>query len=55
MRAAITDEIEELGNDYGTVLREAWVKSINALYPPESRRLSVDLCKAAHCPEENGG
>ena len=42
-RAAIADEIEDLGEAYRDVLRDGWVKHLSAAYPPGSNRLSLDL------------
>ena len=42
-RAAIADEIEDLGDCYRDALRDGWVKYLSAAYPPGSKRLSLDL------------
>ena len=42
-RAAIADEIEDLGDGYRDALRVGWVKYLSAAYPPGSNRLSLDL------------
>ena len=42
-RAAISDEIEGLGEGYQDALREGWGKYLSAVYPPGSKRLSLDL------------
>ena len=42
-RAAIADEIEDLGEAYRDVLRDGWLKHLSAAYPPGSNRLSLDL------------
>ena len=42
-RAAIADEIEDLGEGYRDALRDGWVKYLSAAYPPGSKRLSLDL------------
>ena len=42
-RAAIADEIEDLGDGYRDALRDGWVKYLSAAYPPGSKRLSLDL------------
>ena len=42
-RAAISDEIEDLGEGYCNALRDGWVKYLSAAYPPGSKRLSLDL------------
>ena len=42
-RAAIADEIEDLGEAYRDVLRDGWVKHLSAAYPPGSNSLSLDL------------
>ena len=42
-RAAIADEIEDLGEGYRDALRDGWVKYLSAAYPPGSKRLSLGL------------
>ena len=42
-RAAISDEIEGLGEGYHDALCYGWVKSLSAAYPPGSKRLPLDL------------
>ena len=38
-RAAIADEMEDLGVGYCDALRDGWVKYLSAAYPPGSKRL----------------
>ena len=42
-RAAIADEIEDLGEAYRDILHDGWVKHLSAAYPPGPNRLSLDL------------
>ena len=42
-RAAIADEIEDLGEGYCDALRVGWVKYLSSAYPPGSKRLSLEL------------
>ena len=42
-RAAMADEIEDLGEGYRDALRHGWVKYLSATYPPGPKRLSLDL------------
>ena len=42
-RAAIADELKDLGDGYRDALRDGWVKFLSAAYPPGSNRLSLDL------------
>ena len=42
-RAAISDEIEGLGEGYHDALCYGWVKSLSAAYPPGSKRLPLAL------------
>ena len=37
-RAAIADEIEDLGEGYRDALGDGWVKYLSAAYPPGSKR-----------------
>ena len=41
--AAISDEIEGLGEGYHDALCYGWVKSLSAAYPPGSKMLPLDL------------
>ena len=41
--AAISDEIEGLGEGYHDALCYCWVKSLSAAYPPGSKRLPLDF------------
>ena len=42
-RAAIADEIEDLGDGYRDSLRDGWVKYLSAAYLPGSNRISLEL------------
>ena len=42
-RAAIADEIEDLGEGYRDALRDGWVRYLSAAYPPGFKSLSLDL------------
>ena len=42
-RAAISDVIEGLGEDYHDALLDGWMKYLSAANPPGSKRLSLDL------------
>ena len=42
-RAAIADEIEDLGDGYRDALRDGRVKYLSAAHPPGLNRLSLDL------------
>ena len=42
-RAAIADEIEDLGEGYCDALRVCWVKYLSSAYLPGSKRLSLVL------------
>ena len=39
-RAAIADEIEDLGDGYRDALRVGWVKYLSAAYPPGQQALT---------------
>ena len=41
--AAISDEVEGLGEGYHDALCCGWVKSLSAEYPPGSKRLPLDF------------